>query len=193
VNLDASWSREPITISHNLDKVRRALQIAHDLGMRDPPISKLGPWYPKDDFGTGVAVIMVKHSLDPGVMEDTVQYETVRKMKSAFVNMYHASVENKETAIIRGKYGKKLLVLGAPVYHEWYDRAQVGMHHRMGDNVAQNYGLSKQAVATLQVVLERNCQAAGDSREKKMGVAQLACFVFFGYARALRDKGNSKD
>jgi predicted HTH transcriptional regulator len=64
---------------------------------------------------------MVKHSLDPGMMEDTVQYETVWKIKSAFVNMYHASVENKGTAIIGVKDGNKLLVLGAPVYHGWYN------------------------------------------------------------------------
>jgi hypothetical protein len=64
---------------------------------------------------------MVKHSLDPGVMEDIVHYDTVQKMKSAFVNMYHASVENKGTAIIGGKDGSKLLVLGTPVYHGWYD------------------------------------------------------------------------
>jgi hypothetical protein len=47
----------------------------------------------KDEFGADVAVIIVKHSLDPGVKGDTVQYETVREKKSAFVNMYHASVK----------------------------------------------------------------------------------------------------
>jgi hypothetical protein len=43
-------------------------------------------------------------------------------------------------------------------------------------------------VLALQVlaVLEWEWQAAGDSQCKKMGVAQIACFVFFGYARALR-------
>jgi hypothetical protein len=30
---------------------------------------------------------MVKHSMDTGVTETTVQFETVRKMKSAFVNL----------------------------------------------------------------------------------------------------------
>jgi hypothetical protein len=66
-------------------------------------------------------------------------------MKSAFVNMDHASVDNKGWRSLGrgGLDGKKLLVLGAPVYHVWYDRAQVGMHHRMGDKVVQNYGLSK--------------------------------------------------
>jgi hypothetical protein len=43
VNLDAFWSRKPTTIKHNLGKVNRALQIAHELGMRDPPMPKVGP------------------------------------------------------------------------------------------------------------------------------------------------------
>jgi hypothetical protein len=132
-----------------------SLDSARELGTRNPPILKLGPWELQDEFGAGVAVIMVKNSLDLGVTEDTVQYETVRKMKSAFVNMYNVYVENKRTAIIGGKDGNKLLVLGAPVYYCWDDRAQVGMHHRMGDKVVQNYGLSKQAVVALQMVLER--------------------------------------
>jgi hypothetical protein len=103
VNLDAFWSREPSTISHYLGKVSRALQIAHELGMRDPPsIPKLGPWELKDEFGAGEAIIVVTHSLDSGVTEDAVQYETVRKMKFAFVNMYHVSVENKGVVIIGG-------------------------------------------------------------------------------------------
>jgi hypothetical protein len=53
-------------------------------------------------------------------------------------------------------------MLGAPVYHGWYDRAQVGMHHRMGDKVVQNHDLSKRAVMALQLVLELEWQAAGD-------------------------------
>jgi hypothetical protein len=129
---------------------------------------------------------MVKHLLDPGVTQDTVQYETVWQIKSAFVYMYHASVKNKGTVIIGGRDGNKLLMLGAPVYHGWYNRAQVGMHHRMGDKEVQHYCLSKQDVMALQVVLEWEWQAAGVSRVNKMAVAQHACFVFFGYARALR-------
>jgi hypothetical protein len=113
--------------------------------MRDPPIPKLGPWDMKDEFGAGVAVIMIKHSLDPGVVEDVVQYETVWKMKSAFVNIYHALVDNKGTVIIGGRDGDKLLVLGAPCYHGWYERDQAGMHHRMEDKVVQKYGLPKHA------------------------------------------------
>jgi hypothetical protein len=100
VNLDAFWSLEASTIKKNLGKVNRALQIAHELGMRDPPMPKLSPWRPVDEFGAAAATIMVKHSLDLGVTETTVQFETARMMKSAFVNWYQASVENESSAVI---------------------------------------------------------------------------------------------
>jgi hypothetical protein len=42
VNLDAFWSREPSTIYHNIEKLSRALKIAHELGMRTPPHPQAG-------------------------------------------------------------------------------------------------------------------------------------------------------
>jgi hypothetical protein len=96
---------------------------------------------------------MAKHSMDPGVTEAMVQFQTVRKMKSSFVNLYQASVKNESTAVIRRKGDKTQLITGAPIYHDWYDRAQVWMHHRMGYNVVQYYVLSKQMAVSLEVVL----------------------------------------
>jgi hypothetical protein len=153
---------------------------------------KLGPWKLEDEFGAGAAAIMARHSMDPGITEDTVQFETVRKMKSAFVNLYQASVENASTAVIGGKDGKKQLVMGVPIYHGWYDRAQTGMHHRMGDKIVQDYGLSRKAAMALQGLLEAEWAASRESAPKRLEVAQLACFVFLGYARALRGEEITK-
>jgi hypothetical protein len=114
VNLDAFWSREPTTVAQNLGKVNRALQIAHEMGMTNPPMPKLGPWKLEDEFGAGAAAIMARHSMDPGITEDTVQFETVRKMKSAFVNLYQASVENASTAVIGGKMERSNWLWGYP-------------------------------------------------------------------------------
>jgi hypothetical protein len=38
VNLDAFWIREPMTVSQKLRKIYRALQIAHGVGMFNPPM-----------------------------------------------------------------------------------------------------------------------------------------------------------
>jgi hypothetical protein len=114
-NLDTFWSREPMPVSKNLGKINWALQIAHDMGMSSPPMPKLGPWKLEDELGDGAAAIVARNSTDPVIMEDTVQYETVQKTKSAFVNLYQESVENTSTAVIGGKDGKKQLVRGVSI------------------------------------------------------------------------------
>jgi hypothetical protein len=87
--------------------------------------------------------------MDPGVTESTFQFEPMRKMKSAFVNVYQVSVDNASTEVIGGKDGKKQLVMGMPIYHGWYDRAKTSMHHLMGDKVVQDYGLSRKVVIAM--------------------------------------------
>jgi hypothetical protein len=42
----------------NLGNINGALQIAHELGMSNPPLPKLGPGKLEDEFGAGAAVIM---------------------------------------------------------------------------------------------------------------------------------------
>jgi hypothetical protein len=81
VNLDAFSSREPKLVSQNLVKINRAFQIAHEMVIYNPPMSKPGHWKLEDEFGAGCAAIMVRHSMDPGITEDTVQTETVHKIK----------------------------------------------------------------------------------------------------------------
>jgi hypothetical protein len=107
-------------------------------------------------------------------------------MKSAFVNLYQASVENASTLVIGGKDGNKQLLMGVPIYHGWYDRVKTGMHHRMGAKVVQDYGLSGKVATALQGLLEEEQAAAQHDALKRLEITQLACVVFLGYARALR-------
>jgi hypothetical protein len=64
LSVDAFWSREPTTVSQNMGKINRDLQIAHELGMKTIPAPKLGHLKIKDAFGAVAAVIMANHSLD---------------------------------------------------------------------------------------------------------------------------------
>jgi hypothetical protein len=68
-SIDALWSREPSTVSGNLTKNNRVLQISHELDLDKPPVSILGPWPVKYSFGMGVDIALLKHYLDPGVTE----------------------------------------------------------------------------------------------------------------------------
>jgi hypothetical protein len=153
-NLDAFWSREPTTISQDVSKVNRALQISHELGLDKPSIPRLGPWPVEDKFGMGAAIVLLKHSLDPGLTGTTVQYNTVRKMKSAFANLFHASVENQGSVIVGGRDGKRFVSMDVPIYSNFFGRFQAGMHNRMGDKVVQDFGLSRGIMQKFQEVME---------------------------------------
>jgi hypothetical protein len=55
-------------------KINRALKIAHELGISNPTLPKLGTCKLEDEFGAGAAIITAKYSMDPGVTESTVQF-----------------------------------------------------------------------------------------------------------------------
>jgi hypothetical protein len=153
---------------------------------------KLGPWKLEDEFGDGAVSIMSRHFMDPGITEDTVQYETLRKIKSAFVNLYQASVENASTAVIGGKDEKRQLLMGVPIYQGFYDRTQTGMHYDMGDKVVQYYGLSRKADIALQGFLEEEWAASQQDAVRRLDTVQLESFVFLGYAMALHGEEITK-
>jgi hypothetical protein len=58
--------------------------------------------------------------------------------------------------------------------------------------VVQHFGLSREAAVELQFLLGIEWYLTGMGAEKKVEVAQLACFLFLGYTRALRGEKNCK-
>jgi hypothetical protein len=95
-------------------------------------------------------------------------------------------------AVIGGKNGKHKLVMGVSIYLGRYDRAQMGMHHWMGEKVVHDYRLSKNALIALQEILEEEWVEARFDAVSRLEVAQLVCFLFLGYARALRGEAITK-
>jgi hypothetical protein len=140
----------------------------------------LVPWPVKYSFGMGGDIVLLKHYLDPRVTESTVQYNTVRKMKSAFVNVYFVSVENQGSAIVGGRDGKKFVTMEAPIYSEFFGRFQAGMHNRMGDKVVQDFGLSRGVMQKFQEVMEGEWIGAKNSEVKKMEIAHFVVCVMVG-------------
>jgi hypothetical protein len=58
--------------------------------------------------------------------------------------------------------------------------------------VVQDYGMSRKAAKALQEMMEEEWGAALLEAGKMLEIAQLACFVFLGYARALRGEEITK-
>lgn len=95
-NLDALWSREPGTVSSTLLLCRQGGRIAKSLGIRDKIFRPMGPHLLDDTFGMGAAVVMLQQLLNPGKHDKTIQFATVRKMRAAFSNAYHATAKGSK-------------------------------------------------------------------------------------------------
>jgi hypothetical protein len=97
-NLDAFWSRETSTVGSNLREAIRTAKTSTRLVM--PSITpKLGPWPLEDKLGMAVAIAVLDRSLDKGVYEDTVQWDTFRRTMSCVTNISQAAVGGLEDSV----------------------------------------------------------------------------------------------
>ncbi len=87
----------------------------------------MGPFPLDDTFGMGAAIVMLQTSLRPGKNDKFVQFGTVRKFRSSFSNIYHASAEGKQ-AVVMAKDTRKLVVTKCPTYGEFFERFVRGLH-----------------------------------------------------------------
>ena len=91
VNLDMFWSREPATVRNQITSYNKSVgcDLSHGLV---PSFLVKGPWGISDDVRFVVALQMVTASnLKERYYDSYQQYDTVRKMRSFFSNMYESS------------------------------------------------------------------------------------------------------
>jgi hypothetical protein len=74
-------SQETATIRANLKEARRMEKLMKKYGL-PPAMLLMGPWPLEDVTGMKAAIAVLDCSLDPGVYEDNVQWDTFRKQMS---------------------------------------------------------------------------------------------------------------
>ena len=95
-------------------------------------LSMMGPFPVGDPQGMWIAVCMLQRLLGKSRYQPTLQFESVRKMSSAYSNVWHAS-RNALTTSVMARDVRKTYVTSCPFYSVWFERFIVGMHKRMGD------------------------------------------------------------
>jgi hypothetical protein len=159
-NLDALWSREPSTVLATLNGCRYGSSIARYLGFGDYLFPPMGPFPLQDTFGMGIAIVMLESSLRPGRYDSHVQYRTIRKLRSAYFNVYHASLHG-QNATVMAKETRKLSVTTCPTYAEFFEWFMRGMHKRMGEIIKPDRALSLNILKEIMAYLEdqwgQNC------------------------------------
>ena len=175
-NLDAFWSRTSSTVEGNKSQVSKLIEYSFvEL------LPARGPFALKDEFGMGIAVATLLRSLDPGRNDEFVQYDTTRKFRSAFSNLWQASVHTTQgTVMSEGR--NTLRVTTCPSNSFWFQRFMRGFHERVGDLIKQNLGISS---AIMSVLMEK----IGIMHEVNMDnvrTVELGLYCMLCYLGALR-------
>jgi len=181
--LDSLWSREPSTVRNNITECRRALKIGNIFGFTNT-FPSMGPFPLKDNWGMKEACILLHRSLDSGKNDATIQFSTMRKLRSCFSNAFHAS-QHSSGLVTMAKDAKKTMVTHSPTYGLWFQRFMLGCHKRMGEKLKQDMGVSIEVMHALLSICEEDYLKANGHRSK-LSHSLLAFFCIASFCGGLR-------
>lgn len=181
--LDAFWDRSRATVEANVRILRRMLKDCEELGL-PPPQMNMGPWALEDTVGMGVAVLLLKRSLDPGRNDKYVQYDTVRKLRSAATNLYQAGVNGLKDRVASFEK-QKLWISEAPTQSYWFTRFMGGFHKRVGQTKRQDFPIQIITLKKLQDMWEAEWDDQGTVRERLITSTEATWFLV-GFCCGLR-------
>ena len=182
--MDALWSREPATVYANMREVKKLASAAEAMGLGHDLLPRFGPNIVKDIDGVRVACMMLERSRGKGKHAATVQFGTARKSRSAYSNLFGASVDRSSlTSMSNGQ--KKMIVTSCETSGVWFEKFALGCHKRMGDVVKPDQALSMDELHLLIAFFEKEF---GDALtlKRRTSVLLSALFVIIGFMGGLR-------
>ena len=200
LNLDSIWSREPSTIEKNVSSLARLITTCTSSGF-DPQLPKLGPFAVEDTSGYCVAFSMLLHSRRPGKHTKLyTQFDTIRKQRSAFSNVYFASSESEEFGTVLASGDRSSgQITKCPTHSFWFTRWSKGCQTRMGfilkQNKATSIGLVKALVKDFKFMISLSDTASWERRRLCFGLAYTViafCASLRGSEGLLVDFGTLK-
>jgi len=184
-NLDACWSRETTTIDANRRNLAQLIKIWKQMGVLPHVLPPLGPHAPQDLFGMAAAVAMLSKSTQPGRHEEAyTQFESLRKLRAAYSNFYHASSLSTATAMTLGRDTAKSFLTTCPTQSMWFERFAKGCLKRMGQEIKQDLAVSVHVMKALQAILEREWQLGGVT--ERLDLALLGAYALIAFAGSFR-------
>jgi hypothetical protein len=123
-NLDAFWGHEPSTVVANHRNLDQLLKMWGEVGLTpNLLLPALGPYPDEDVQGVSVAVAMLVKSTKPGRHNELyTQFETMRKLRAAFSNMFHASARSNVDTVTLGRDTAKSFLTTCPTQSSWFER-----------------------------------------------------------------------
>jgi hypothetical protein len=184
--LDAFWSRATATARGNRDKVAQAIRLSETVGLLGPYEAE-GPLPEVDHCGYEVAIEMVIQSRQPGrYSTEYTQFDTIRKLRSAFSNHCRASAKaNRESFALGDQKGRYQRLGSDPCSSFWFYRFLEGCRVRMGQDWRPNKAISVELVLLVLELADLRIQEAPSTHEKNRWLVFHA-YVTVCYAVSLR-------
>jgi hypothetical protein len=141
VNLDALWGRERATIEATVWAIKHTVSMLSMVRVM-PPYPPSGPHPVEDNLGYSVAIAMVLKSRTPGQYAHYQQFETIRKLRAGYSNVFMASVGGVQSLRTVGGERAKHYLNQCPTHLLWFERFSKGCLSRMGQIVKQDLAIS---------------------------------------------------
>lgn len=182
-SLDAFWSRASSTVKGNLSEGKRSQRFADRFGIPSlaPP---MGPFPLSDSMGMAVAAAILDRSMDRGITEEFVQWETFRGMRSFVTNVSQAGVAGLSDVV--AAHGRNSMWISGVVTHSfWFTRFMDGLHKRVGEVVRQDEPISIDVLHAIEGILELEWDAASTAAAKRKA-AEMGTWFVAGFCGGLR-------
>ena len=189
-NLDAFWARRSSTVKGNLLEVIRVMKILKDLRIENPcPDTPRGPFPVEDVQGMVPAMVSLQRSMDHGRNSKTIQWDTMRGIRSGISNFIHTTPKGTDGAIMSD--GKRSThITTSSTNSMWFKKFMIGSHERMGDVKLQDAAVFIELLLALQGFYEKAW-----AREEEMTVGYsllkfetvvMGAALMLGFSSALR-------
>jgi len=152
----------------------------------EPVFPALGPYPVGDSVGFRVAIGMLLKSLEHGRFHrDHQQFETIRKLRAGYSNMYMASIEGASSLRTVGGDRVKHFLTTSPTQSTWFERFSAGCLRRMGQEVRQDWAIPLPAMHSLVELLEKEWNGAADTRERSL-IVSIATYSLIAFCGSFR-------
>ena len=137
----------------------------------------------KDTFGYAVPITMVLKSRDHGRYASYQQYNTIRKSKSGYTNVYRVvSLAGCQDHHTIGGDSLKVFLSQCPAHSTWFEHFTHGCLSRMGQEIHQDTAISLPVMQALLADLEQEGAATNQPIEHQhlASIGAFCCIAFCG-------------
>jgi hypothetical protein len=130
---------------------------------------------------------MVMKSMEPGKYAFHQQFETIRKLRAAYSNVFMASLAGTGSLTTVGGDCAKYFLMDSPTQSLFFECFSRGCLSRMGQVVRQNWAIPLPVVHALLELLQSDWAAAQNlGRQEQELIAMLGAYVVIAFCGSFR-------